>query len=79
MTDDLVIDGSGRNNTARYINHSCSPNAEAEHETTEDRIYIRASQKIQPGDEITIDYGEQYVTDIIGPAGCRCAKCLGVN
>lgn len=75
VTENLVIDGTGRENKARYINHACKPNAEAEHEETEDRIYIRARKKIEAGEEITYDYGKNYVEDIIGPAGCRCKDC----
>ena len=29
INEKLAIDGSPRSNTARYINHSCRPNAEA--------------------------------------------------
>lgn len=76
VTDDLVIDGKGRENTARYINHACKPNAEAEHDEDEDRIYIRARKNIQAGEEITYDYGKEYLKDIIGPEGCKCATCL---
>ncbi len=75
VTDDLVIDGKGRENIARYANHSCIPNAEAEHDEEENRIYIRACKNIKAGDEITYSYGKMYVRDIIGPEGCRCAKC----
>ncbi len=75
VTDDITIDGSSRDNTARYLNHSCDPNAEAEHEITEDRIYVRAARPIMKGEEITIDYGEDYVRDIIDKAGCKCAVC----
>lgn len=74
--EDLVIDGSAREHTARYINHACQPNAEAEHETTEDRIYVRAIKNIPKGEEITISYGDMYINDIIKPAGCKCASCL---
>ena len=76
VTPDLVIDGKGRENTARYINHSCKPNAEAEHDEEDDRIYIRACKNIKTGDEITYDYGKEYMKDIIGPEGCKCATCL---
>lgn len=75
VTDDLVIDGKGRENIARYINHSCAPNAEAEHDEDEDRIYIRACKQVTAGEEITYNYGKEYVKDIIGPSGCRCKKC----
>mgnify|MGYP000855433684 CR=1 FL=1 len=76
VTDELVIDGKGRDNIARYLNHSCAPNAEAEHDEDGDRIYIRACKNIKIGEEITYDYGKNYVEDIIGPEGCRCAKCV---
>ncbi len=75
VTKDLVIDGKGRENTARYINHACKPNAEAEHDDEEDRIYIRARKNIKAGEEITYDYGKEYMREIIGPEGCRCATC----
>lgn len=76
VTDDLVIDGSDTKNTARYVNHACNPNAEAEHEVTEDRIYFRAIKPISVGEEITISYGQQYIDDLITPAGCKCKDCL---
>jgi len=75
VTTDLVIDGKGRENTARYINHSCNPNAEAEHDEDEDRIFFRARKKINTGEEITCHYGKEYFTDIIVPKGCRCEHC----
>ncbi len=76
VTDDLVIDGKGRKNTARYINHACRPNAEAEHDEDTDRIYIRSIKNIREGDEITYDYGKEYVDDFIASQGCRCKTCL---
>lgn len=75
VTENLTIDGKGRDNTARYINHSCDPNAEAEHDEDEDRIYIRACKDIKVGEEITYDYGEDFFKDIISKKGCRCRKC----
>lgn len=75
VSDDLVIDGTDRKHTARYMNHSCDPNAEAEHEVTEDRIYVRARKKIKKGEEITFDYGEDYTNSNYMKDGCKCAKC----
>lgn len=75
VTDKLVIDGKGRENIARYVNHSCRPNAEAEHDEADDRIYIRAKKRIRAGEEITYHYGREYVRDVIKPEGCRCAHC----
>lgn len=74
--ENLVIDGSDRIHTARYINHACKPNAEAEHETTEDRIYVRAIADIPKGEEITMSYGQMYIDDIIKPMGCKCTTCV---
>jgi SET domain-containing protein len=76
VTEDLVIDGKGRENTARYINHSCKPNAEAEHEENEDRIFIRAIKKIREGDEITYDYGKEYIEDMLKKKNCVCRRCV---
>ena len=72
VTDELVIDGKGRENLSRYVNHACRPNAQAEHDETDDRIYIRSIKKIKAGEEITYDYGREYLEDLIGPAGCKC-------
>ncbi len=76
VTDNLTIDGKARENTARYINHACKPNAEAKHDEEDDRIYIRACKKIKSGSEVTYNYGKMYIKDIIGPAGCKCVGCL---
>ena len=76
VTDELVIDGKGRENTARYINHACRPNAEAEHDEDDDRIYIRAKKKITQGEEITYHYGKDFFDRIIKKKGCQCATCL---
>jgi SET domain-containing protein len=67
------IDGSPRSNTARYINHSCKPNAEAI--ISGGRVWIWSRKKIRPGEEITYDYGKEYFDDIIKPIGCKCEKC----
>jgi SET domain-containing protein len=67
------IDGSPRSNIARYINHSCRPNAEAL--ISGRRVWIWSRRNIKPGEEITYDYGEEYFEDIIKPIGCKCEKC----
>jgi len=67
------IDGSPRSNIARYINHSCRPNAEAL--ISGRRVWIYSKRNIKPGEEVTYDYGEEYFEDIIQPMGCRCVKC----
>ena len=67
------IDGSPRDNVARYINHSCRPNAEAI--ISDRRVWIWSRKNIPVGAEITYDYGREYFEDIIKPIGCGCEKC----
>jgi SET domain-containing protein len=75
LTKDITVDGKGRENTARYINHSCKPNAEAETDEDEMKIRILAKKKILPGEEILYDYGKEHWEYHIKPYGCRCAPC----
>jgi uncharacterized protein len=72
----VVIDGTGRENTGRYINHACKPNAEAERDEDELKIRIFAKRKIFPGEEITYDYGKEYCDEFVYKHGCRCATCV---
>ena len=67
------IDGSPRENLARYINHSCRPNAEAC--IAKRRVWIWSKKNIPAGAEITYDYGKEYFEGIIEPIGCGCEKC----
>lgn len=76
VTNELVIDGKGRENIARYINHACKPNCEAEHNEEESKIYIRACKNIAKGDELTYHYGKEYMKEIIGKEGCMCTTCM---
>jgi uncharacterized protein len=68
-----TVDGSTRRNVARYINHSCRPNAETDIKKGE--ILITALRDIEPGDEITYDYGKDHFNGFIKPKGCECDKC----
>lgn len=70
LDDEWTIDAEGEENTARYINHSCEPNAEAE--THDGHILISAVRDIGAGEEIAIDYGDEYFDEFIKPVGCKC-------
>ena len=76
-TGSWSIDGSSRRNLGRYLNHSCEPNAEAV--LRAGQIVFVALRAIAPGEEITLDYGEEYFELYIKPLGCRCAACAGQN
>lgn len=71
-----TIDGSARSNLARYINHSCRPNAESV--AARGRVWIWSKKAIHTGEEITINYGKTYFDTYIKPHGCRCRKCVAV-
>jgi hypothetical protein len=70
-----TIDGSVRENIARYINHACKPNAESDVKPRKRKVYIRAIKNIEPGDEINYDYGTDYFKAYLKPIGCKCAAC----
>ena len=68
-----VIDGDG---IAAFINHSCSPNCEADE--IKGRVVIRAIRNIAAGEELAYDYN-LYDGDLDDPAVCSCGarKCRG--
>jgi hypothetical protein len=70
-----TIDGSIRENVARYINHACRPNAESDVKPRKRRVFIRAIKNIEPGDEINYDYGTDYFKAYLKPIGCKCDAC----
>src|SRR5262249_9406757 len=69
----VTIDGTPRRNLARYANHSCNPNAESY--TYGGRVFIRALRNIRPKEEITYDYGTDYLKYVIGRSRCQCGRC----
>jgi hypothetical protein len=70
-----TIDGSVRENIARYINHSCRPNAESDVRPRKRKVFIRAIKNIEPGEEINYDYGTDYFKSYLKPIGCKCDAC----
>ena len=68
-----TLDGSTRRNFARYINHSCRPNADSD--VKGHKVVITAIRNIQPGDEICYNYGRDYFDTFIKPKGCLCLAC----
>jgi uncharacterized protein len=69
-----TIDGSPRWNLGRYVNHSCRPNAEPI--TRNGGIVIVSMRRIEPGEEITYDYGKDYRDYFFkGRRRCLCEPC----
>jgi len=75
------VDAAFNGNEARFINHSCDPNAETF--VIRGRIWIEALKDIAAGDEITYDYmyedDPKYTEADLRFYGCRCgaATCRG--
>lgn len=69
------IDGAVGGNGAQLINHGCGPNAEAMND--DNRIIICSLRRIQPGEEITYDYG--FDTEDWEDHRCLCgaSQCIG--
>lgn len=76
-----VIDAGRYGNDTRFINHSCDPNTESVYE--DGRIYIEAIRNIQPGIELSYDYGlvgsEPRTKAEYARHACRCGSpnCRG--
>ena len=75
LNQETNIDGNVAWNPARFLNHSCAPNCEAE--VIEDRIWIVAHRDIQPGEEITFNYGFNLEDYKNYPCHCGAASCVG--
>ena len=70
-----TIDGSVRENIARYINHACRPNAESDVKPRKRKVFIRAIKNIEPGEEISYDYGTGHFKAYLKPVGCKWDAC----
>jgi SET domain-containing protein len=73
LSDGYVIDGKENGNSARWINHSCAPNCEADQEG--DQVFIKALRNIQSGEELFYDYG-LVIDERITPKLKREYTCL---
>lgn len=69
------LDGKVAWNPARFINHSCAPNCEAEWD--EGRIFINALRDIQPGEELTFNYNYDLEDYHEHPCRCGTTECVG--
>ncbi|MCC6850654.1 MAG: SET domain-containing protein [Deltaproteobacteria bacterium] len=77
----VVIDGGVGGRAARYVNHSCDPNCEADE--IDGRIFITSIREIPAGAELTYDYNLEAPSplprDWRRRYACRCgaARCRG--
>ncbi len=76
-----VIDAAFGGNSARWINHACTPNCEADE--VGGRIFIKTLRAVRPGEELFYDYGlvldERQTPKLKKQFECRCGtrKCRG--
>lgn len=75
LTEEYDLDGNIDSNLARFINHSCSPNADAE--KIAGRIWIVARRTIPAGEEITFNYGYDLTDYREHPCRCGSLECVG--
>ena len=75
LDDEWDIDGNVPENLARFANHSCSPNCESIVEGSE--VWIVAIRNINPGEEITYNYGYDLGEYRDYPCRCGSPNCLG--
>jgi SET domain-containing protein len=81
IDDERVIDAKYGGNAARWINHSCAPNCEADE--ADGRVFIKALRNIKAGEELFYDYGlvidERYTPKLKKQYECRCGarNCRG--
>ena len=81
IDDKHVIDAKHGGNAARWINHACTPNCEADE--IDGRIFIKALHTIKPDTELFYDYGliidEPYTKKLKKQFECRCGTegCRG--
>lgn len=81
IDDKHVIDANVDGNAARWINHACTPNCEADE--VDGRVFIKALTDITSGEELFYDYGlvidERYTKKLKKQFECRCGSphCRG--
>lgn len=75
LDEEFDLDGKVDWNPARFINHSCNPNCEAQLE--EGRISIIALKDIASGEELTFNYGYDLEDYREHPCRCGATQCVG--
>ena len=76
LDDEFDLDGDVAWNPARFLNHSCAPNCEAEIDE-EQHIWLVALREIRSGEELTFNYNYDLVEYHEHPCRCGAATCVG--
>ena len=75
LDDEWDLDGDTPDNPARFVNHSCHPNCEAQ--GIAGQIWLVAVRPIRAGEEITFNYGYDLENCREHPCHCGAANCVG--
>jgi SET domain-containing protein len=81
IDDKHVIDGKYTGNAARWINHACDPNCEADE--VDGRVFIKALRDLALGEELFYDYhlviDDRYTKKLKQQYACLCgaSSCRG--
>jgi SET domain-containing protein len=75
LSEHQDIDGNFEWNPARYLNHSCLPNCEAQLDGG--HIWLVAARNIESGEELTFNYGFDLEDYRNYPCSCGSPNCVG--
>jgi len=75
IDDEFDLNGNVAWNPARFLNHGCAPNCEAEQD--EARIWILALRDIPVAEELTFNYGYGLEDYRKHPCRCGASACVG--
>ena len=75
INEEFDLDGSADSNPARFINHSCNPNCDAE--MIDGRIWVVARRDIATGEEVSFNYGYDQDDYKDHPCHCGASNCQG--
>ncbi len=75
LDEKFDLDGNAGWNPAKFLNHSCAPNCEAQ--WIEGRVWIVALREIDACEEITFNYSYDLEDYREHPCRCGAANCVG--
>lgn len=75
LDEETDLDGNVDWNPARWFNHSCAPNCEADND--DGRIWIVALRDLVAGEELTFNYGYDVADYRDAPCLCGTPACVG--
>jgi SET domain-containing protein len=75
IDEERDLDGNVDWNPARFLNHSCEPNCEAQF--IDGHIWLVAIRQIRAGEELTFNYSYDLMDYREHPCRCGAKRCVG--